>query len=134
LDCQPVHDTLDGLINYVCKYAQDYLAVAGLRYRIDVPPQLPATPISPELRHNVFLAAKEAVTNIVRHARASSVWLRLKLEPGRFILELEDNGRGLAGMDDKTTRTDCATCANAWKTSAASSRSAPAPKAAPACG
>src|SRR5206468_13004832 len=83
----PSNDTLDGLITYVCKYAQEYLAVAQLRYRLDVPAELPSTPIPPELRHNVFLAAKEAVTNVVRHAKASSVWIRLHLESGSFILE-----------------------------------------------
>jgi ligand-binding sensor domain-containing protein/signal transduction histidine kinase len=93
----PSNDTLDGLINYVCKYAQEYLAVAGLRYRLDVPPQLPDAVISPEVRHNVFLAAKEAVTNVVRHAQASSVWLRLILEPAAFTLEIQDDGRGPAG-------------------------------------
>ena len=91
----PANDTLDGLINYVCKYAQDYLALAGLRYRLEVPDQLPATPISPELRHNVFLVAKEAVNNVVKHAQASSVWLRLQLDPDRFTLEIQDDGRGL---------------------------------------
>jgi signal transduction histidine kinase/ligand-binding sensor domain-containing protein len=90
----PSNDTLDGLINYVCKYTQDYLALAALRYRLEVPPQLPNIPISPELRHNVFLAAKEAVNNVVKHSHATSVWLRLRLEPGRFTLEIEDNGRG----------------------------------------
>ena len=74
----PSNDTLDGLINYICKNAQEYLAVAGLRYRLDVPAQLPHAAISPEARHNVFLAAKEAVTNVVRHARASEAWLRLR--------------------------------------------------------
>src|SRR5262252_3943521 len=86
----PSNDTLDGLINYVCKYAQEYLALAGLRYRFEVPPQLPNTPISPELRHNVFLAAKECTNNVVRHAHATSARLRLRLEPDRFILEIED--------------------------------------------
>jgi signal transduction histidine kinase len=98
----PSNDTLDGLINYVCKYAQDYLALAALRYRLEVPPQLPNIPISPELRHNVFLAAKEAVNNVVKHSQAKSAWLRLRLEPGRFTLEIEDNGRGLSpGAPDK---------------------------------
>jgi ligand-binding sensor domain-containing protein/signal transduction histidine kinase len=98
----PSNDTLDGLINYVCKYAQEYLALAGLRYRLEVPPQLPAVPISPELRHNIFLAAKEAVNNVVKHSGASSAWLRLRLESNRFTLEIEDNGRGLpAGADKK---------------------------------
>ena len=91
----PSNDTLDGLVNYVCKYAQEYLALAALSYRLEVPPELPSTPISPELRHNVFLAAKEAVNNVVKHSGATAAWLRLRLEPERFTLEIEDNGRGL---------------------------------------
>jgi len=92
------------LINYICKHAQEYLAVAGLRYRLDVPAQLPAVPIPPEIRHNVFLASKEAVTNIVRHAKASAAWVRLHLQPDRFTLEIEDNGRGLGDPDGNTGR------------------------------
>jgi signal transduction histidine kinase/ligand-binding sensor domain-containing protein len=91
----PSNDTLDGLINYVCKYAQEYLALASLRYRLEVPSDLPNTPISPELRHNVFLAAKEAVNNVVKHSGATAAWLRLCLEPDHFTLEIEDNGHGL---------------------------------------
>ncbi len=97
----PSNDTLDGLITYICKYAQDYLAVAGLRYRLDIPPQLPEAVISPEVRHNVFLAAKEAVTNVVRHAQATTAWIRLRLEPGSFALEIEDNGRGIPNPEEK---------------------------------
>jgi signal transduction histidine kinase/ligand-binding sensor domain-containing protein len=97
----PSNDTLDGLVNYICKNAQDYLSVAGLRYRLDIPAQLPAASISPEARHNVFLAAKEAVTNVVRHARASEAWLRLCLAPQSFTLEIEDNGRGPSGLQEK---------------------------------
>jgi signal transduction histidine kinase/ligand-binding sensor domain-containing protein len=100
----PSNDTLDGLINYVCKYAQEYLALAGLRYRLEVPPQLPPLPISPELRHNVFLAAKEAINNVVKHSGADAAWLRLRLETGRFTLEIEDNGRGVAIGADKKGR------------------------------
>ena len=44
-------------------------------------------------------ASKEAVTNVVRHAKASSAWIRLRLEPSGFVLEIEDNGRGLGGLD-----------------------------------
>jgi signal transduction histidine kinase len=77
------------------------LSVAGLRYRLDVPAHLPPAAISPEARHNVYLAAKEAVTNVVRHARASEAWLRLRLAPGDFTLEIEDNGRGPAGRHEQ---------------------------------
>jgi ligand-binding sensor domain-containing protein/signal transduction histidine kinase len=100
----PSNDTLDGLITYLCKYAQEYLEVAGLRYRLDAPAQLPNTPIAPEVRHNVFLAAKEAITNVVRHAQASAVHLRLRIEGKAFVLEIEDDGRGVAGLDTRTSR------------------------------
>ncbi|HEY3863346.1 MAG TPA: two-component regulator propeller domain-containing protein [Verrucomicrobiae bacterium] len=97
----PSNDTLEGLINYICKHAQEYLAVGGLRYRLDIPAQLPLSDISPETRHNVFLAAKEAVTNIVKHSGASEAAIRMKLEPGFFTLEIQDNGRGPAGVKAK---------------------------------
>jgi signal transduction histidine kinase/sugar lactone lactonase YvrE len=95
----PSNDTLEGLVNYICKYAQDYLGVAGLRYRLDIPAQLPGRALPPELRHIVFLAAKEAITNIVRHSKASAAKVRLHLEPAAFILEIEDNGRGVGDLD-----------------------------------
>jgi signal transduction histidine kinase len=100
----PSNDTLEGLVNYLCKYAQDYLSVAGLRYRFDVPDQLPESVVSPDLRHNVFLAAKEAITNVVRHARASEVWIRLRMDNDSFTLEIEDNGKGLGDMDEEAAR------------------------------
>lgn len=101
----PSNDTLDGLITYFCKYAQEYLSVANLRYRLDVPSNLPNTPIAPDLRHNIFLAAKEAVTNIVKHSKATAARIRLHLEPDRFVLEIEDNGKGMADMDPARAKT-----------------------------
>ena len=100
----PSNDTLEGLANYACKYAQEYLALAGLRYRAEVPAHLPATEIPPEVRHNVFLAFKESVNNVVKHAHASEAWIRLRLSTEKFILEIEDNGRGLGGMDPKAAQ------------------------------
>ena len=100
----PSNDTLDGLITYICKYAQDYLAIAGIRYRVEAPTVLPAHPISPEVRHNLFLATKEAVTNVVRHAGASELRLRFRLEPRQLTIEIEDNGRGIANAEEPTTR------------------------------
>ncbi|HVU28068.1 MAG TPA: two-component regulator propeller domain-containing protein [Verrucomicrobiae bacterium] len=96
----PANDTLEGLVNYACKYAQEYFALAGLRYRVDASAQLPATPIPPEVRHNAFLAFKESVNNVVKHAQATEAWIRLRLSPENFILEIEDNGRGIPNLDE----------------------------------
>jgi len=37
---------------------------------------------------------KEALHNIVKHAQARIVWLRLVEHPGGFALAVEDDGRG----------------------------------------
>ena len=95
----PANDTLEGLVNYAVKYAQDYLALANLRYRAEVPAQLPLAALPPEVRHNVFLAFKESVNNVVKHAQASEVWVRLQVSPSTFTFEIADNGRGLGHLD-----------------------------------
>ena len=100
----PQNDTLEGLANYACKYAQDYFALAGVSYRAELPPELPATPILPEVRHNVFLAFKEAVNNVVKHAHATEARVKLQLEPDKFILTVTDNGRGLGDLSGKSLR------------------------------
>ena len=95
----PSNDTLEGLVTYACKYAQEYVALAGLTYRLEAPEKLPAISIPPDVRHNVFLAFKESVNNVVKHARAAAVKVRVRLEPNRFILEIEDDGRGVVEAD-----------------------------------
>lgn len=101
----PSHDTLEALINYVCRYAQEYLALANVRYRLEVPTGLPVIHILPEVRHQVFMTAKEAVTNVVRHAQATSAWLRLRLHLKSFDLEIADDGRGMAAMNEERLAT-----------------------------
>jgi signal transduction histidine kinase/ligand-binding sensor domain-containing protein len=97
------NDTLEGLANYACKYAQDYFQLAGVSFRSELP-SLPATPILPEVRHNVFLAFKEAVNNVVKHAHATEARVKLQLEPDKFILTITDNGRGLGDLSGKQLR------------------------------
>jgi len=46
------------------------------------------------VRHNLFLAVKEALTNAVRHARATEIWLRAAIDDGSLTLMVEDNGTG----------------------------------------
>lgn len=100
----PSNDTLEGLVNYSGKYAQEYFALAGLRYRVDMPNELPQVSLPPEVRHNVFLAFKESVNNVVKHAQATEARVRLRVDERSFTFEIEDNGRGLAGADQKSGR------------------------------
>ena len=90
----PKHDTLDSLVTYLGRFAQHFLSSAGVRCRLDVPVYLPAWALTSEIRHNVFLALKEALHNVVKHAAATEVRISLQLEPDGFVLIVADNGRG----------------------------------------
>jgi signal transduction histidine kinase/ligand-binding sensor domain-containing protein len=90
----PKHDTLDSLVSYLEQFAQDFLAAVGVRCRLDLPLELPEQRLTTEMRHNLFLAFKEALNNVAKHAAASEVHVHLVLKAGAFELSVEDNGCG----------------------------------------
>lgn len=90
----PKHDTLESLAGYLGKFAQDYLRAAHLRCRLDVPMQLPGWVLTSEVRHNLFLAVKEALHNVVKHASATEVCITLTLDKDSFAWVVQDNGCG----------------------------------------
>jgi signal transduction histidine kinase/ligand-binding sensor domain-containing protein len=102
----PRHDTLDSLVDYMSKFAQDYLTTAGLRCRLDLPVSVPAWPLTAEIRHNLFLAFKEALHNAVKHAAATQVSIALRLQPAAFTLVVQDNGRGFDPAQPAATGPD----------------------------
>ena len=90
----PRNDTLAHLIDYTGQFAVDYLRAAGVRCLLDVPEQTPTREVPSTVRHNVFLVVKEALQNIVKHARATEVWLRVNATNQGLRIAIEDNGRG----------------------------------------
>lgn len=90
----PKHDTFDNLMAYVREYATGYLDTASIDHRICFPEEIPDTPISHELRRNICLVVKEALHNIVRHARASAVKITLEMHQRHFSFYITDNGCG----------------------------------------
>ncbi len=90
----PANDSLEHFTNHICKFAQDYLSLAGIRCRLDFPESVPAYPMPSPERHSLFLATKEALHNIVKHAEAGQVWIRIKIEQGMRLLLVEDDGKG----------------------------------------
>ncbi len=90
----PKHDTLESLVTYVEKFAHDFLDTAGVRCRLDMPMHYPSWALTSEVRHNLFLAVKEALNNAVKHASATEVTLSLQVQARAFQLTVQDNGRG----------------------------------------
>ena len=92
----PRHDTLASLVSYFCLYADRFLGLANIAWHLDDSPPAPDCAVDSRHRHELFLAFKEALTNIVRHAGASEVRLTIRRWNGGVRLTLADNGRGLA--------------------------------------
>jgi signal transduction histidine kinase len=90
----PQHDTLDSLVTYLGKFAQDFMESAGVRCRLDMPMQLPGWRLDAEVRHSLFLACKESLNNVLRHATATEVRVSVMTESNSFRVIIEDNGKG----------------------------------------
>jgi len=90
----PENDTLDNFVSYACNFAQDYLQLAKIRCRLEVPSCLPDAPLTADIRHNLFMVLKEALNNIVKHANASEVWIQTAIESAKFTITIQDNGKG----------------------------------------
>ena len=60
--------------------------------------------LGPDRATAVFRIFQETLTNIVRHADATQVIIRLREEGDKLVLEVQDNGRGVTGRELSGTR------------------------------
>jgi signal transduction histidine kinase/ligand-binding sensor domain-containing protein len=92
----PKNDSLPNLIHYLCRFAEDFFEGSTVQCAFELPGHIPDVELPTELRHHVFLAAKEALNNVLKHAHARQVRLRLNLAGAGFEIEIADDGRGFA--------------------------------------
>jgi signal transduction histidine kinase len=87
-------DTLRDFASYICKCAETFLAPTPIRCRFDIEQELPATACDVGIRRNLLLGVKEALHNVVRHAQAKEVFLRIHRRGQEIVVSVEDDGRG----------------------------------------
>ncbi len=90
----PKNDNLASFTEYVSRFSDEFFEYTNIRCWQEVPTTLPALPLRADVRHNVFLAVREAFNNALKHSKCTEVWLRIKLDEGQLTLEVEDNGCG----------------------------------------
>jgi len=96
----PANNTLPELVAYIGQFAMDFLQQANIRCDLDLPDHPPERPVSAELRHGLFLIVKEALNNVVRHAHASEVRLRIAVTAATLEVLVADNGCGIERKPD----------------------------------
>ena len=90
----PRNDSVKSLGSYLCRYAQRFLEPV-MRCRLEMFTSDRDYPLNSEQRHNLFLAFKEALTNVAKHSHATEVRVKISVENSRLLVEVEDDGRGL---------------------------------------
>jgi two-component system sensor histidine kinase UhpB len=87
-----------GLTSALAALVTDFASHTGAGVRRSFAPGLPA--LAPEAEVVVYRVAQEALTNVARHADASSVELSLGRLGDAVVLEVRDDGRGFAGPEE----------------------------------
>ncbi len=89
-----------GLVAAIEWQAADFQQRTGIKCEFST--DVHTTPWSSHLSTVCFRIFQETLTNIIRHAKASRVQVRLTQSEGALVLTVRDNGRGIAERDITT--------------------------------
>lgn len=89
----PSNDSLANLVAYIRSYALEFFESAAIHCEITVKEDIPSVEMSGIKRRNIFLAIKEALNNVVKHAKADTVIIKIDFET-TLMITIEDNGVG----------------------------------------
>ena len=89
----PGNDSLANLIAYIRSYAKDFFENTAVQCEIKIRENIPVMEMSGIKRRNIFLTVKEALHNVVKHAKATKVEILVETD-GRLRISIKDNGVG----------------------------------------
>ena len=94
------NDTLNDLLSYTRSHAMEYLEQNGIECKFFEPDNIPSDCyVSSDFRRNIYLTVKETLHNVVKHAQATEVIIKVGIDK-LLTIEIRDNGIGI----DKTTK------------------------------
>jgi signal transduction histidine kinase len=105
----PQNDTLEHLASYIGQYAHEYFQMTGIECELNIPTQVPPHPLSSQMRHHLFLATHEALTNVLKHSGATRAGVSMALNKAAFEIRISDNGKGLKPDQIKSNGNSSAT-------------------------
>jgi signal transduction histidine kinase len=88
------NDSLENLIAYMRSFAADFLEHANITHQFSIPESIPNVKLSGGTRRNIYLAVKESLHNVVKHAQASEVMIEVEMQQHSMTILIKDNGKG----------------------------------------
>jgi signal transduction histidine kinase/streptogramin lyase len=88
------NNSLQDLLTHIKTYAYEYCSSNNLECSIKISETLDTRIVKGENRRNIFLAVKEILHNIVKHAQAKNVLITVLLDNG-WTIHIKDDGIGV---------------------------------------
>jgi ligand-binding sensor domain-containing protein/two-component sensor histidine kinase len=92
----PQRDSVRELVQRVRYFATEICTASDLQLQFEVNSEGLNRQANSEIRRDVFLIAKEAIHNAVRHAACSRIRIRFRIFNERLELEISDDGTGIS--------------------------------------
>jgi signal transduction histidine kinase len=90
----PRRDSIESVVDRVCSFAADTLGTKNVHWTVASPPELKRLHLTAEEKRNLYLIFKEAVNNAAKHSRCQNASLKILVERGTLVAEIEDDGQG----------------------------------------
>jgi len=90
----PRNDILPAALEYIGQHVVDFLTAAGIGCELEIPDKLPPSPLSTRTRHDLFMVVKESLNNVVKHAHAKLVQVKVEVSGGLLRIVIADDGCG----------------------------------------
>jgi signal transduction histidine kinase len=88
------NSSLDRLAEFLRRYGERLFRNTGVNCVTHGVEKIPPVPLAPDPQHQLLAAAKEALTNILKHGRATEARIDLSYAGEVFEIRIVDNGTG----------------------------------------
>lgn len=88
-------------IPIVDQYVKELCVISNIEYNIISNDEIHWDNIDDKIKVNVFRIVQEAVQNVIKHAKATSIHIEFSLEDVMLQLSVEDDGRGFIKKNNK---------------------------------
>lgn len=90
----PGNDSLQRVALRLQEYAQPLMESQQIRLTTLIDPSLDQTPVSMDVRRNMYLIGKEAINNLTKYSQATQATIRFERSGNTLLVLIHDNGQG----------------------------------------